>query len=137
MRRALQQIVSFSFPEYEIWLLDRVAYYANLERCSNSEIVRRALREYVEKHGAGNPQTQLSKQAEIHPYKNPVVEHRSELLADLLADIRSKPGQKLMFLVADWGRVHGLREETVATYIKQLRKAKKAFERGGKIYPTK
>lgn len=136
-RRSTQQIVSFSFPEHTMWLLDRVAYYAQLERSSNSEIVRRAISEYIEKHGVGNPQTPLLKQDRTHPYTNPVVQHRSEMLADLLADIRGKPGQKLMFIVADWGRVHGLREKTAMTYIRQLQKARKVFERGGKIYPLK
>lgn len=107
-----------------------------LERISQSDLLMKAIEEYVRRHEKGNPQLRLAPKSGAFiktRYVNPMVEHRGDLLADLLADIRSRPGQTINELRTEWGRVQGLREETVMEYIKQLRR--QVMIRGSKVYP--
>jgi len=132
MKRRVHIITSWGVSEDERWVLEELRRLAKLEGLSMSKIITRAVKEYLQRHGEGNPQLTL-KHERIRPFFNPPVERRRDLLADLLADIRSRPGQTVGQLCSEWGRVHGLREETVKAYLRQLRYQIRIV--GSKVYP--
>lgn len=126
-------VISVSIPDEERYLLDAIRYYAKLERTSDSDIFRRAVREYVDRHGEGNPQKPLIPGRTV--FQNPVTENRREILTVLLEHIQTNPGQKLRALAADFGRLYGRTTETAATYIRQLQYAGKVVIQGAnKVY---
>jgi len=51
----MRVVISFSIHTAELDLLEKLRQVARRERLPQSEIIRRALKEYFERHGEGNP----------------------------------------------------------------------------------
>jgi len=116
-------ITSFSVPINDAWILDELDRLAKLERKSFSEMVRIAIKEYIERHRKGNPQTTLVPPPQI--YFNPVLEHKATLIDDLEKTIKHNFARRvpLKNIVAAFAASSGLNEETVWKYVTLLRRA--------------
>jgi len=127
------RIYTFKLPK-EYWVIgNKIEELANLENVSISEIIRRAVEEYTEKHKDGNPQKPLFPSNK--PWEMPIVERRRENL-EWIENIVERNAGKMnqLQLVAQFSAVSGLKIETVQEYVKTLLLAKHLIVKGGKVY---
>jgi len=114
-------MVNFRVPMSELEILERAVKYAEMERTTLSAILRSALKEYVKKHGDGNPQLPLI--PSTRPlYVNPVMEARRDVMAELLYDIRKAGGRATPAMITYFARIHGLRVKTVRQMEAELKR---------------
>ena len=124
--------ISVRVSEDTEWVMERMRKLAQLEHVSFSEVVKRALEEYVKRHGEGNPQKPLFPEQE--PWENPMCERRRENLEWFESVIERNPGAKLHKIVAAFSKASGLKRETVLEYLRTLQMAGVVYERWGKLY---
>lgn len=127
---------SYTVPQSEEWLIKEVARIAQLDGISESELIRLALKEYVEKHKKGNPQKMLiPHQPKI--WEAPPVEKRYENLQWLISLVDRNAGKmNQLQLVAQFSSASGLKRETVQEYVRTLLLAKKLYVKEGKVYAS-
>ena len=113
-------ITSFSCPEDKAWILDSADEIARREKVSFSRVLLKALEEFIEKHGEGNPQKPL------FPYKrtlktvNPVTEQMKGNLKAMHATMRQLGPMSLRHIRAHFAKLFGVRTKTVDEYVKIL-----------------
>lgn len=127
-------ILSISVHKDELWVLEELEKLALLERATRSEMIRRALKEYVKRHQGGNPQKPLfpKKTQELSRYP---VERRKQLLESLVETVKANPGVNAQRLIAKFSQATGLRLQTVRDYLKTLHMSGAVIMRGYKLYP--
>jgi len=102
-------------------LLEQFEELRWLERCTKSELLRRAIKEYVDRHAEnGNPQLRLAPKPdariptgslEIFP-----VERRRERIAELESLIKANSGRPLAWIRNIFAKHSGLKKETIREY---------------------
>jgi len=112
-------ITSFSVPADKAPLLDEFKQIIKREGLSFSSGIIKAIYEYTHHHRHGNPQTLLAP-PKIHPYTNPVTEHRAQLLKDLEATIKANPRIPIERVLAAFAAESGLTLDTIKDYAKTL-----------------
>jgi len=133
VQKKMRFVTSISINEEDVFWWKEMKRLAALEGVSLSQLIVRAIKEYMEKHGEGNPQLTLTGRR-IRPFRFKSVEARRELLEDLEYVISCNPGILEPTLVAAFGRKWGLREQTVREYVRQLLRAGRVQLRGNKLY---
>jgi len=109
-----------------------------LERTTMSELLMKAIEEYVRRHQKGNPQTRLAPKPDARiptRYVNPVLEKRRTLLKDLEELVKANPGRPLDWILNIFSKQSGLRPKTVREYLKVLAALGLVKGRGTKVYP--
>ena len=134
MAKARRHVVSFSVPASEADLIDRIQSLADLERTSFSTIMRRAAREYLEKHGTGNPQTTLPGSNPGTRMSTPANVSMKGHLQNIRELVRLNPGTPLNQMVADYSVTWGFNEQTIRKYVRMLDQAGRLSLRKGRLY---
>jgi len=117
-RKMPRMVISLSIPADQRHLWEAVERYAKMERTTPSEIIRRAIREYIKRHGEGNPNRPLFPR---HPiYKNPPLERVKTLLEELEDLIKANPGRSIEWITNIFRRQTGLRPKTTKQYLETL-----------------
>lgn len=128
------KIASLCVREDELFILDWLRERAKLDGVSTSELIRKAVKEYMTHHAEPNPQTPLFPNME--PWKVPVVEKRRENLEWLVDTIRKNPGVREERLAARFSEATGLRMETIRDYVRTLVMSHAIHRNGGALYVT-
>jgi len=94
---------------------------------SASRVIVRLIRTWVRDHEPANVQQMLLDQDIVPPFEYDLfpVERRRQLMEDLLATVKANPGVPISRIAAAFAVETGLREETVISYIKTLKRAGK------------
>ena len=105
---------------------------ARRERVSVSKLGVLAIREFVEKHGAGNPQqTLFPKFVEVRVFP---LEKRVQSLDWLKSLVARNPGLPEAFWCHKFSELSGLKPETIRKYIRTLLVTGSLVRKGGKLY---
>jgi len=105
---------------------------------SPSRVICQMMRDYVLKHGHGNPQAPLI--PDMNPaieYSRLPVERRRQVMQDLYDTIKANPGRNVHQLIAKFSIVSGLRRVTLREYLRTLQESGKIKVYGSKVYVTK
>jgi len=119
------KICSLCVKVDDLWILEWLKERAKLEGISVSELVRRAVKEYIERHKSPNPQTQLIP-SPPPIYMNPVLEAQRDLLAELTYDLRNRGQRPVERVLFEFAYYHGLT-------LKNVRKMLNLIKLAGKI----
>lgn len=126
-------VLSVSIPGDQRALIEKLEELASLEKTNVSELIRRAIKEYVERHREGNPQSTLF--PHMKPWEMPPVEKRRENLEWMESLVERNPGKfNEILLVSVFSRLSGLKRETCIEYLKTLKMAGFIVSRGGRLY---
>jgi len=109
-----------------------------LERTTMSELLMKAIEEYVRHHGEGNPQLRLAPKPDARiptRYMNPVLEKRRTLMRDLEDLIQANPGKTMQWILNVFSKQTGLRPATTKEYLRTLAVLGLIEVRGAKVYP--
>jgi len=113
-------VTSFSCPGDKLWILDQVNEIARREKASFSRVILKALEEFIEKHGEGNPQLPLFPRTQRNLYMNPVTEKLKGNLKAMHATMRQLGPMSLKHVRAHFAKLFGVRTKTVDEYVKIL-----------------
>jgi len=119
--------VTFYLPKSMEQTFRRFVELCRQDQLSYSRVICRLIRTWVLDHEPGNVQQRLADTEYIPPYEYDLfpVEKRRQLMEDLLRTIEANPSVPLPNIAAAFAVESGLREETVITYIRTLRRAGK------------
>ena len=132
-RKMPRIVISISIPADERHLWDAIERYAKMERSTPSAIIRKAIKEFIQKHGEGNPNRPLFPQ---HPlYVNPPLERVRTLLDELEELIKANPGRTIQWITNIFRKQTGLRPITTKNYLQTLGALGLIVIRGAKVYP--
>jgi hypothetical protein len=124
---------SFKVPKSEEWLLKEVERLRRLDGISKSELIREALKEYVEKHKEGNPQKPILPFTKV--WEAPPVEKRYDNLVWVQSFVERNQGKMTVLeLINQFSVMSGLKKDTAEEYVKLLLSAKRLKVEGGKVY---
>lgn len=95
------------------------------EKVSASLVIARLIRTWVDDHTPGNIQQTLADKDIVEPYEYDLfpVERRRQLMEDLSETIERNPKVPILKIAAAFAVESGLREETVVSYIRTLKRA--------------
>jgi len=132
-RKMPRMVVSLSIPDDQRHLWEAVERYAKMERTTPSAIIRKAIKEFIERHGEGNPNRPLFPRHPIH--RNPPLERVRTLLDELEELIKANPGRTVSWVENIMRRQTGLRPATTKEYLRTLAVLGLIKVRGAKVYP--
>jgi len=109
-----------------------------LERCTKSELLRRAIKEYVERHSKGNPQLRLAPKPDARIPTGSLdifpVERRRKRIKELEEFIKANSGRPLAWFRNIFAKHSGLREETIRGYFRLLEGSGSIRVIGSRVY---
>lgn len=130
------RLISLRIPEHFTWALDLVEDIAQLERVSDSKVIREAIKEYVQRHYKGpegaNPQRRLI--PDTPTQNNFMLKRRRDLMFSLEETIKANPGARMFALEAKFAAATGLKRKTVHNYMETLVRSGKVEIRWDRVY---
>jgi len=109
-----------------------------LERCTKSELLRRAIKEYVERHSKGNPQLRLAPKPDARIPTGSLdifpVERRRKRIEELEELIKANSGQTLTWFRNIFAKHSGLKKETIREYFDILQTLGSIRIIGSRVY---
>jgi len=119
--------VTFYLPKSMEQEFKRFVELCRRDQLSYSRVICRLIRTWVQDHTPGNVQQRLVDAEYIPPFEYDLfpVQKRKQLMEDLLRTIKANPKAPIDKVAAAFAVATGLREETVVSYIRTLRRAGK------------